>query len=67
MLDQLREEIRTSGRTLLSLAEATGVDTGRLSRFMHGKRGLTAQALDTLFRELGLKIIRGTVKGKGNK
>ncbi len=57
LLDQLRDAIRSSGLTLLQLEEATGVDTGRLSRFVNGKRGLSSQALDTLFRTLRLRVV----------
>src|SRR5947209_7842781 len=44
VLDELREHLRASGRSLNRLARETGVGSDRLSRFMTGKRGLSAPA-----------------------
>jgi transcriptional regulator with XRE-family HTH domain len=61
LVEQLRNAIQQSGRSLNQLAQLTGVDSGRLSRFMTGKRGLTQDALDRIFRELQLRVVAGSV------
>lgn len=53
---QLRDAISQSGRSLNQLGQAAGVDSGRLSRFMRGERGLTSQAVTQLCQALGLKL-----------
>src|SRR5262245_59226499 len=56
LISQLQEAIRGSGRSLNQIGKATGVDAGRLSRFMSGKRGLSLGALDRIFQALRLRI-----------
>jgi hypothetical protein len=58
LIDQLREQIRQDGRSLNQIGKDSGVDAARLSRFMSGKRGLSIEALDELFRVLRLRIVR---------
>src|SRR5262245_57441226 len=61
LLDQLREQIRdevASGRTLTALARDASVDLPRLSRFYRGERGLSQEALDRVFRTLGLQVVK---------
>lgn len=52
----LRQAITDSGRSLHELAAASGVDDGRLSRFVRGERGLTTAAIDSLCDCLGLTL-----------
>jgi DNA-binding Xre family transcriptional regulator len=42
--------------TVREIASAVDVDSGNLSKFLHGKRDLGAQALDTLCRQLGVQF-----------
>jgi DNA-binding Xre family transcriptional regulator len=69
--EQLREAIRTCGKTRADIARECGVAESVLSRFVAGGEGLRSQNLDTLCRFLGLKLTaaRGTRstgrKGKG--
>jgi hypothetical protein len=58
LIEQLRGQIRQDGRSLSEIGRASGVDVPRLSRFMAGKRGLSIEALDSLFRALALSIVR---------
>jgi hypothetical protein len=54
--EQLKEAIRQSGQSLYLLAQATGIDTGRLSRFLRGERGLSFEALEKIWTVLDLRI-----------
>ena len=58
VLGQLREAIKGCGQSLQQLGKATGVDAGRLSRFVRGQRGMGIEAFDTLCRVLGLELIQ---------
>jgi transcriptional regulator with XRE-family HTH domain len=62
--ESLREIIRRDGRSLYELAKVSGVDSGRLSRFMRGLRTLTVDALDQLAVALHLEL-RPRRSGKG--
>lgn len=66
--DSLRQAITESGLSLNALWKASGVDAGRLSRFLRGERGLTVDALDRLGQVLGLKLVyQGEGKPKKRK
>ncbi len=54
--DRLRAAIAESGLSLNQLADKTGVDSGRLSRFMRGERDLTLEAAGLLCNALGLDL-----------
>lgn len=53
---QLREAIQASGQSLSQLGQASGVDAGRLSRFMRGERSLTLEAVGQLCELFGLHL-----------
>jgi transcriptional regulator with XRE-family HTH domain len=57
MVLQLRDAIRQDGRTLAELAEASGVDPSRLSRFVRGQRDLTFNAAVRLCDALGIRLV----------
>ncbi|MHC4067695.1 MAG: helix-turn-helix domain-containing protein [Planctomycetota bacterium] len=65
--DVLRRAIADSGLTLTRLAELTGVDEGRLSRFVRGERTLTMPAADALCEVLGLQLVPRPKVGKPQK
>jgi transcriptional regulator with XRE-family HTH domain len=54
--EQLRQAIRASGLSLTQLGHTTGVDSGRLSRFMRGERDLTLAATTKLCEALDLQL-----------
>jgi transcriptional regulator with XRE-family HTH domain len=56
VVEQLREAIRGSGKSLYQLGTASGVGRDRLSRFMRGQRDLTFEAVEKLCRVLGLGL-----------
>jgi transcriptional regulator with XRE-family HTH domain len=56
LIDVLRRAIRTSGRSLGELGEASGVSAGQLSRFVRGQRSLTLPAAEKLCEVLHLQL-----------
>jgi transcriptional regulator with XRE-family HTH domain len=59
LVEQLKEAIQQSGRTLLKLSEDSGVSAGQLSRFVRGVRTLTLPAASRVCRALGLHLAGG--------
>jgi transcriptional regulator with XRE-family HTH domain len=54
--EQLRDAIRKRGHSLHSLAKASGVDSGRLSRFTRGHTTLYLSAAGQICNVLGLTL-----------
>ena len=57
MADVIRRTITKQGWSLNQLGIRTGVDSGRLSRFMTGSRDLTLQAAGQLVDALDLRLV----------
>jgi len=55
--DQLRQAINTSGKTRYRLWQETGIAQAVLSKFMHGKGGLSTDGWDKLAKALRLKLV----------
>jgi plasmid maintenance system antidote protein VapI len=60
MADVIRRAIGEQGWSLNQLGIKTGVDDGRLSRFMAGKRDLTLDAAGRLIHALDLRLVDPT-------
>jgi transcriptional regulator with XRE-family HTH domain len=56
MSERIRAEIESCSVSRYRLAQETGIEESALSRFMSGKRGLSMEALDTLFEYFDLEI-----------
>jgi hypothetical protein len=56
MIEQIRQAVRDSGRSLNQLSKESGVGVDRLSRFMRGERTLTLPAAADLCVALGLRL-----------
>jgi DNA transposition AAA+ family ATPase len=56
LTDQLRRAIETSDKSRYALWQETGIDQATLSRFMHGKGGLSLDGWDKLGEALGLEL-----------
>ena len=54
--DQLRVEMRDFGLNLSQVAQATGIDPSRLSRFLRAERTLTLPAVVKLCAFLGMSL-----------
>jgi transcriptional regulator with XRE-family HTH domain len=59
LVEQLREAIRRSGRSLNQIAKAAGVGSNQLSRFMRGIRTLTLPAAEKVCQVLGIRFSGG--------
>jgi len=56
--EQLRQAIDQDERSRYRISMETGIPQGQLSRFMHGKGGLSLRSVDRLCGCLGLRISR---------
>ena len=54
--EQLVREIRDCGLTAYRVAVLSRVDTGALSKFLAGKRGLSLDAVDRIVEALDLEL-----------
>lgn len=60
LADQIREAIKTSGKTYRELGRETGVNYTAIHRFASGGRAnITVETADKLMRALGLRVTRG--------
>lgn len=64
MTTALRKLIQHDGRSLNQIGHATGIDSGRLSRFMRADRTITLEAADQLVSGLGYTVKLVKAKGK---
>jgi transcriptional regulator with XRE-family HTH domain len=55
--EQIRAAVAGSGLSRYRIAKEIGVSQALLSKFMHGKRGLSMEVLDRLGALLGLEIV----------
>lgn len=65
--DQIRYVIDDAGLSRYAISQLTDIDQAALSRFMHGKSGLSLDALDRLGECLDLSITSGRKPGKKGK
>jgi transcriptional regulator with XRE-family HTH domain len=65
--DQIRQAIKNSGMTRYRLACESGVDQAALSRFVHGKVGLSLDAIDRVGLVLALHVVVRPAKKQGEK
>ena len=64
-MDQFRQAVLDSDMTRYEMSKQTGVDNASLSRFVHGERGLSEEALNSLGELLNLEIVvRKKQKGR---
>jgi transcriptional regulator with XRE-family HTH domain len=56
--DQIREAIDASGMSRYAICKAIGITQGVMSRFMHGRGGLSLETIDKLAELLGLTVVR---------
>ena len=58
LTDQLRHFIEAGEMSRYELSKITGIDKAVLSKFVHGKCGLSMQSLDKIGETLSLQIIQ---------
>ena len=64
--EALREAIRDSGLSQNEIARRAGIDSGQVSRFVNGQRGMTLATAATVAAVLGLAL-RVVPKGRARK
>ena len=57
VMDQLRRAIDASPWSRYAISKKVGIDQGRLSRFMSGKRGLRQESIEKLCTLLKLELV----------
>lgn len=58
LTDQLKHAIATGDKSRYALSKETGIDQAVLSRFMHGKGGLSIGGWNKLAEALGLELVK---------
>ncbi len=62
----MRHAIAKSGKTRYRLWQETGISQAQLCEFLHGRRGMSVENLETLAQALGLEItVRPAKRKKG--
>jgi transcriptional regulator with XRE-family HTH domain len=64
--EQLRAAITAADKSMGQIARESGVDIATISRFMHGKGGLSVDGLGRIVESLGLTLTAAT-KDKSKK
>lgn len=62
LTDQLRKAIEAGGKSRYQIAKETAIDEATLSRFMHGKGGLSMDGLDAIADCLQLSLTSPTTR-----
>jgi transcriptional regulator with XRE-family HTH domain len=65
--DQLRAAVLASEESRYAIAKATGISQAMLSRFVHGKSGLSMDYIDRLAAHLKLKLVTINSRKRGSK
>lgn len=60
----MRLEISQAAISQYELARRVGLDKSVVSRFMHGKSGLSIQNIDAICEELGLALTKKKTRAK---
>ena len=55
--DELRRAIEQSDKTRYRISQETGIAESVLSRFMHGRSGLSMESIDLICGCLGLRLV----------
>ncbi len=66
IFDAIRKAIAESGKTRYRLWQETGISQAQLCEFLHGRRGMSVENVETLAPALGLEItVRSAKRKKG--
>jgi transcriptional regulator with XRE-family HTH domain len=55
--DALRRAIEQSEKTRYRISKETGIAEAVLSRFMHGKGGLSVESIDRICESIGARLV----------
>lgn len=67
LTDQLRAAITSSDKSMGQIARESGIDIATISRFVHGKGGLSMDGLDRIAESLGLVLALARKSGDAKK
>ena len=67
LTEQLRQALLNCGQTRYAISKATGIGQDKLSRFVHGERGVSCEVMDNLGEYLRLWIVADKPKSKTKK
>ena len=67
LTDQLRHFIEAGEMSRYELSKITGIDKAVLSKFVHGKCGLSMQSLDKIGETLSLQITKTIIPAPRRK
>ncbi len=67
LTDELKAAITTADESMGQIARESGIDIATISRFIHGKGGLSMEGLDAIGNYLGLRIVADKPKSKTKK
>ena len=67
LTDELKAAIKSTDKSMGQIARESGIDIATISRFIHGKGGLSMKGLDAIGKCLELKIVLGRKPGKKGK
>lgn len=65
--DQFRDAVLNAGETRYAIAKATGISESILSRFVHGKSGLSMDYMDRIAAHLNLELVTKPKKTRKRK
>ena len=64
LTDQLKMAISTSEKSMGQIARESGIDIATISRFIHGKGGLSMEGMDAIGKSLRLRIVADKSRAK---
>jgi len=64
LTDQLRAAIQAADKSMGQIARESGIDIATISRFLHGKGGLSMDGLDSLAYFLQVRLTTEKESGK---
>ena len=67
LTDQLKAAIMGAEKSMGQIARESGIDIATISRFVHGKGGLSMEGLDAIGKCLRLRIVSDKPDKKGGK
>ncbi len=65
LIDQIRQAVIDSEMSRYRISQLTGIDKASLSRFVHGERGLSDEAINLIGELLNLEVVVRKKKRRG--
>lgn len=65
--DQLRQAIQRADKTRYQISLETDIAQSTLSRFIHGKGGLSLESIDLVCESIGAQLMEDSLKSRPSK